>query len=156
MNSDPTMVECPCWQIGPTRDADLFWQSVERVVPRTATFEVEPIHIIDIQRFVADFDRLRRTRGLESATKTQLSIESMIVKGLDNVLAIFEEYFSFNEFLGVAVYDEDDAYLNWHDVPDDPMYLRGDLAEKVVARISSESVSLGCVTLQSSGSVGTR
>ncbi len=137
MNSTPTEVEPPCWQVGPTRDSDLFWQSVDRVVPSRATFEVDtPFHIIDLQRFVDDFEKLRRTRGLESATRTQLSVESMVIKGLDNLQAVFREYFHFSEFLCATIYDEEKIYLSWHDMPDDPMYLRGDMAEDVVAEFS--------------------
>ena len=136
MKSTPNEVECPCWEIMPTRDSDLFWQSVKRVVPSTATFEVDPMHIIDLQRFVADFEALRATRGLESATKGELSLSSMVIKGLDNLQAIFREYFSFSEFLDTTIYDEEKIYLSWHDVPDDPMYLHGDVAEEVVEDFS--------------------
>ena len=94
------------------------------------------MHIIDLQRFVADFETLRATRGLESATKVDPLVTSMVIKGLDNLQAIFREYFSFSEFLDVTIYDEEKIYLSWNDVPDDPMYLHGDTAEDVVAEFS--------------------
>ena len=137
MESAPIMVEPPCWKVMWIRDSDLFWQAVKRVVPSTATFEVEePFHIIDLQKFVDDFEKLRRTRGLQSASRAEFSVESMVIKGLDNLQAVFREYFSFADFLCVTIYDEGKMYLSWHDATDDPMYLHGDTAEDAVAEFS--------------------
>ncbi len=137
MKSTPTVVEPPCWKVMPIRDSDLFWQSVDRVVPSGATCEVEsPYQVIDLQKFVDDCEKLRRTRSLESATRTKLGVESMVIKGLDNLQAVFREYFHFSDFLSAVIYDEGKMYLSWHDRPDDPMYLHGDTAEDVVAEFS--------------------
>ncbi len=137
MESTPIVVEPPCWKVMPIRDSDLFWQAVKRVVPSGATVEVEsPFHVIDLQKFVDDFEKLRRTRSLQSASRTELGVESMVIKGLDNLQAVFREYFSFADFLCVTIYDEGKMYLSWHDATDDPMYLHGDTAEDVVAEFS--------------------
>ena len=59
MNPDPSMVDCPCWEVSPIEDQDLLLEMLPDLVPDDAIFEIEPINLEDRKTFEADFERMK-------------------------------------------------------------------------------------------------
>ena len=55
------------------------------------------------------------------------------IRGHGNLMAVLRKHFIHNDFFSLAIYDNKGVYFNWHDAPEDPMYVAGDIDIKLLA-----------------------